>query len=72
MTGNETSRILFYCRDVVLLASQEYSSGRMFSSELKQILIDVLTPIVLEHQKARLGVTDDIVGMFMTPRKLIV
>jgi tryptophanyl-tRNA synthetase len=49
---------------------QEYSSGRMLSGEIKQELIKVITPLVERHQKARAGVTDDIVRAFMTPRKL--
>jgi len=49
---------------------KEYSAGRMMTSELKKILIDTLVPIVLKHQKARAAITDDVVEMFMTPRKL--
>ena len=48
----------------------EYSSGRMLSGEIKKELIDVITPMVLRHQKARALVTDDQVRTFMTPRKL--
>ena len=48
----------------------EYSSGRMLSGEIKKELIDVITPMVLQHQKARALVTDDQVRTFMTPRKL--
>ena len=49
----------------------EYASGRMLSGEMKKELIDVITPMVLQHQKARALVTDDQVRAFMTPRKLI-
>ena len=38
--------------------------------EIKKELIDVITPMVLRHQKARALVTDDQVRTFMTPRKL--
>jgi len=48
----------------------EYASGRMLSGEIKKELIDVITPLVLNHQAARNQVTDDIVRTFMTPRKL--
>jgi tryptophanyl-tRNA synthetase len=49
---------------------QEYSSGRMLTGEIKKELVDVLTPIVLEHQRARLAVTDEVVKTFLTPRRL--
>jgi len=50
----------------------DYSSGNMTTGQIKQILIDVVTPIVLNHQKARAAVTNDIVEAFMTPRQLFV
>jgi tryptophanyl-tRNA synthetase len=49
---------------------EEYSSGRMLTGQIKQELVDVLTPLVLEHQRARAAVTDDVVRAFLTPRKL--
>jgi tryptophanyl-tRNA synthetase len=49
---------------------EEYSSGRMLTGEIKKELVDVLTPIVLEHQRARLAVTDEVVKTFLTPRRL--
>jgi tryptophanyl-tRNA synthetase len=48
----------------------EYTSGRMSTSEIKQILIDTLKPIVAQHQRMRAKVTDDMVDTFMTPRPL--
>ena len=48
----------------------EYESGRMLTSQIKQILIDTLTPIVQLHQSMRRQVTDDMVRVFMTPRPL--
>ncbi len=42
----------------------------MLTREIKQILTDTLTPLVLNHQKMRALQTDEIVEMFMTPRKL--
>ncbi len=43
---------------------------RLMSSELKQILVQTLQPIVALHQKMRLRVTDQMVTAFMTPRPL--
>jgi len=48
----------------------EYTAGRMSTSEIKQILIDTLKPIVAQHQRMREKVTDDMVETFMTPRPL--
>lgn len=42
-----------------------YRSGRMLTSEVKRILIDVMTKRVLAHQEARARVTDDVVDRFM-------
>lgn len=42
----------------------------MLTSEIKQILIDTLVPMVTAHQEARKKVTDDVVRHFMTPRPL--
>lgn len=42
----------------------------MLTGELKQILVEVLQKLVLDHQKKRAEVTDDIVKQFMTPRPL--
>lgn len=42
----------------------------MTTGEIKKALIDVITPIVTRHQKARAAVTDDVVRAFMAPRKL--
>eukprot|EP00808_Paulinella_micropora_P030108 g78514.t1 len=48
---------------------KEYSSGRMLTGEIKKILIDVVTPLVLAQQKRRAQVTDDVVKTFMALRK---
>lgn len=48
----------------------QYSSGKLLSSEVKAILIKELQTLVGNFQKIRQGVTDDIVKAFMTPRKL--
>lgn len=49
---------------------KDYTSGAMLTGEIKKLLIDVLQPIVTEHQKRRAEVTDEIVKEFMTPRSL--
>ncbi|XP_056630009.1 tryptophan--tRNA ligase, cytoplasmic [Diorhabda sublineata] len=49
---------------------KDYSSGNLLTGELKKILIDILTPLVQEHQKKRAEVTNEILQKFMTPRKL--
>lgn len=49
---------------------REYSSGRMLSSEVKKVLIDVLQNLVTEHQERRAKVTDDVVREFMSIRTL--
>jgi len=48
----------------------EYTKGKMGTQQIKQELIDVVLPLVLNHQKARTKVTDDVVRAFMAPRKL--
>uniref|UniRef100_H0Y2J2 Tryptophan--tRNA ligase, cytoplasmic n=1 Tax=Otolemur garnettii TaxID=30611 RepID=H0Y2J2_OTOGA len=49
---------------------KDYTSGAMLTGELKKTLIEVLQPLVAEHQARRKEVTDEIVKEFMTPRKL--
>jgi tryptophanyl-tRNA synthetase len=47
-----------------------YTNGQMLSGEIKKAAIDCLTPIVTAHQERRKQVTDAVVDLFMTPRKL--
>jgi tryptophanyl-tRNA synthetase len=47
-----------------------YSSGRMLSGEIKQRMVDCITPILQRVHNARQHVTDEIVDTFMTPRPL--
>lgn len=47
---------------------KEYSSGRMLTGQIKKILIDVLTALVVRHQQARALVSDEMVKTFFTPR----
>lgn len=49
---------------------QDYTSGALLTGELKKALIEVLQPLIAEHQARRKEVTDEIVKEFMTPRKL--
>lgn len=42
----------------------------MLTGELKKELIEVLQPLIAEHQARRKEVTDEIVKEFMTPRQL--
>lgn len=50
--------------------ADEFSSGRMSSGGIKQALIDVITPLILQHQEARKKVTDDVVKEYMKIRPL--
>lgn len=47
-----------------------YTKGELLTGEIKKIAIDLLTPIVLEHQEKRKTVTDDVLNQFMTLRPL--
>uniref|UniRef100_A0A8C9GHJ2 Tryptophan--tRNA ligase, cytoplasmic n=1 Tax=Piliocolobus tephrosceles TaxID=591936 RepID=A0A8C9GHJ2_9PRIM len=49
---------------------KDYSSGAMLTGELKKVLIEVLQPLIAEHQARRKEVTDEIAKKFMTPREL--
>ena len=50
---------------------QDYSSGAMLSGEIKKILIEKLTRVVLGHQTSKKSITEDIVRGFLTPRQLV-
>merc|ERR1712106_512769 len=62
----------FFMEDDEKLASlgASYRSGDLLSGFLKKELIDILQPMVAEHQTRRKLVTDQIIADFMTPRKL--
>ncbi|EHB04125.1 Tryptophanyl-tRNA synthetase, cytoplasmic [Heterocephalus glaber] len=49
---------------------KDYTSGAMLTGELKKALIDILQPLIAEHQARRKEVTDEMVKEFMTPRQL--
>lgn len=52
------------------VSPQDYTSGTMLTGELKKELVEVLQPLIAEHQARRKEVTEEIVREFMTPRKL--
>jgi len=45
---------------------QAYKSGEMNTGKVKSILSDVLSNIVVEHQKRRALVTDEVIASFMS------
>lgn len=47
-----------------------YSTGEMLSGEIKKAAAECITPIVTNHQEQRKLVTEEILELFMTPRKL--
>jgi len=49
---------------------EKYSTGKMLTGDVKQELVNVLTKIVLEHQKRRSSATEDVVKEFMKVRAL--
>jgi tryptophanyl-tRNA synthetase len=48
----------------------DYKSGKMLSSEIKKILIEVMIDKVERHKRARSLITEEIVDTFMAVRKL--
>jgi len=48
----------------------KYKSGEMLTSEIKNILIEVLVGLVERHQRARLAVSNEVVEAFMSVRKM--
>eukprot|EP01083_Nonionella_stella_P080953 222697_1 len=50
--------------------ADRYSTGKLLSGEVKQILCDTLIPIITTFQKNRALVTDDIVDAFLAVRPL--
>jgi len=64
--------LTFFLEDDQKLESvgASYRSGDLLSGFLKKELIDILQPLVAEHQARRKLVTDEVITQFMTPRKL--
>ena len=48
----------------------DYKAGRMLTGEVKARLVDVLAPMVAEHQKKRADVTNEVVKAYMSVRPL--
>jgi tryptophanyl-tRNA synthetase len=63
----------FFLRDEELFdrITRDYKSGEMLTTEVKTILIDVLTGMVREHKERRDQVTDADVQEFMRVRSLV-
>ncbi|KAL3692075.1 hypothetical protein R1sor_005726 [Riccia sorocarpa] len=62
----------FFLDDDVELENikKEYGAGRMLTGQVKQRLVEVLTALVVRHQKARARVTEEMVDAFMAVRPL--
>ncbi|EGC35562.1 tryptophanyl-tRNA synthetase [Dictyostelium purpureum] len=50
--------------------AEKYSTGKMLTGEIKQILIDIMVKIIARHKEARSKVTDEVLNSFMSIRKL--
>jgi len=48
----------------------DYSSGKMLTSQVKKILIDILVEKVNRHQRNRDLVSEEMLDAFLTPKKL--
>lgn len=48
----------------------DYTTGKLLTGELKKILIDIITPIVAEHQRRRAEITEEQLKKFFTLRPL--
>jgi len=63
-------QVFEYDDDKVKKIGEEFGSGRMSSGAIKQALVDVITPLIVQHQEARKKVTDEVVKEFMKIRPL--
>ncbi|ELK01210.1 Tryptophanyl-tRNA synthetase, cytoplasmic [Pteropus alecto] len=70
MSASDPNSSIFLTDTAKQIKTKDYSSGAMLTGELKKALIEVLQPLIAEHQARRKEVTDEIVKEFMTPRKL--
>jgi tryptophanyl-tRNA synthetase len=50
--------------------AEDYRTGKLLTGEVKKILIDIMSEVVLNHQKVRAATTDDVVKSFMEVREL--
>jgi tryptophanyl-tRNA synthetase len=48
----------------------KYNKGELLTSEVKGILVDIVTKIVVAHQERKAKTTDEELKEFMTPRPL--
>eukprot|EP00923_Selenidium_pygospionis_P040150 GHVN01069495.1.p1 GENE.GHVN01069495.1~~GHVN01069495.1.p1 ORF type:complete len:258 (+),score=42.75 GHVN01069495.1:43-774(+) len=48
---------------------RDYGAGKLLTGEVKEILIDLLTRLIAEHQERRAKVTDEEVKHFMNPNR---
>ncbi|EFA84696.1 tryptophanyl-tRNA synthetase [Heterostelium album PN500] len=64
--------LTYFLEDDELLKDigDKYSSGKLLTSQVKNILIDIMIEINKRHQEARARVTDEITKTFMSVRKL--
>jgi tryptophanyl-tRNA synthetase len=62
----------FFLEDDEELAriGNDYKTGKLLTGEVKARLIDVLSPMVAEHQKRRAEVTNEVVKAYMSIRPL--
>jgi len=62
----------FFLEDDEELAriGNDYKTGKLLTGEVKARLIDVLSPMVAEHQKRRADVTNEVVKAYMSIRPL--
>lgn len=49
---------------------ESYKKGELLSGELKKLAIDKITEFVLEFQKRRNEIDQDVIDKFMKPHKL--
>lgn len=57
-------------KDLLDKIEKDYASGEMDSTQVKNILIDVLNDLLDKYRETRSKVTDEMVAQFMTPRKM--
>eukprot|EP01122_Echinamoeba_exundans_P010182 TRINITY_DN3749_c0_g2_i3.p1 TRINITY_DN3749_c0_g2~~TRINITY_DN3749_c0_g2_i3.p1 ORF type:complete len:411 (-),score=103.78 TRINITY_DN3749_c0_g2_i3:1020-2225(-) len=64
--------LTFFLHDEARLqeVGEKYKTGKMLTSELKQILVDILWELVSTHQSFRSAVSDNVIDSFMSVRKL--
>ncbi|RWW55234.1 hypothetical protein BHE74_00038139 [Ensete ventricosum] len=53
---------------VHLVNFKEYGAGRMLTGEVKKRLVEVLSELVEQHQRARAAVTDEVSKHFLEKR----